>query len=72
MLSCKLEYPVVKHMLTALIQYVRKVAVHLYKVLEVMSTSVYTGLKAFNFIRKHFMQICLCFTGTALQPLFNN
>jgi hypothetical protein len=37
----------------------QKVAVHLQKVLEVMSTSVYTGLKLFNFIRKHFLQICL-------------
>ena len=26
--------------------------------LEVMSTSVYTGLSPFNFIRKHFLQIC--------------
>jgi hypothetical protein len=29
------------------------------KVLELMSTSVYTGLNPFNFIRKHFLQICL-------------
>jgi hypothetical protein len=29
------------------------------KVLEVMSTSVYTGLCPFNFIRKHFLQICV-------------
>jgi len=41
------------------IQYVRKVAVHLHKVLEVMSTSVYTGLNPFNFIPKCFLQICL-------------
>ena len=27
--------------------------------LEVMSTGVYTGLTPFNFIRKHFLQICL-------------
>jgi hypothetical protein len=40
-------------------QCVRKVAVHLYKVLEVMSTSFYTGLSQFNFIRKHFLQICV-------------
>jgi hypothetical protein len=33
---------------------VRKVVVHLSKVLEVMSTSVYTGLNPFNFIPKHF------------------
>jgi hypothetical protein len=38
---------------------VRKVAVHLQKVLEVISTSVYTGLNTFNFIRKHFLQICV-------------
>jgi hypothetical protein len=38
---------------------VRKVAVHLLKLLEVMSTSIYTGLNPFNFIRKHFLQICL-------------
>jgi hypothetical protein len=31
----------------------------LIKVLEVMSTSVHTGLNPFNFIRKHFLQICL-------------
>jgi hypothetical protein len=41
------------------IQCVRKVAVHLQKVLEVMSASDDTGLKPFNFIRKHFLQICL-------------
>jgi hypothetical protein len=41
------------------IQCVRKVAVHLQKVLEVMSTRVYTGLNPFNFIPKHFLQICL-------------
>jgi hypothetical protein len=41
------------------IQGVRKVAVNLQRVLEVMSTSVYTGLKPFNFIRKQFLQICL-------------
>jgi hypothetical protein len=41
------------------LQSVRKVAVHLQKLLEVMSTSVYTGLNPFNFIRKHFLQICL-------------
>jgi hypothetical protein len=27
--------------------------------LEVMSTSVYTGLNLFNFIPKHFLQICV-------------
>jgi hypothetical protein len=32
-----------------LIQCVRKVAVHLQNVLEVMSKSVYTGLNTFNF-----------------------
>jgi hypothetical protein len=42
-----------------IIQCVRKVAVHLQKVLEVMSNSVHTGLNPFNFIRKHFLQICL-------------
>jgi hypothetical protein len=34
-------------------------AVYLGKVLEVMSTSVYTGLNPLNFIRKHFLQICV-------------
>jgi hypothetical protein len=38
---------------------VRKVAVHLQKMLEVLSTSVYTGLNPFKFIRKHYMQICV-------------
>jgi hypothetical protein len=41
------------------VQCVRKVAVHLYKVLKVMSTSVCTGPNLFNFIRKHFPQICV-------------
>jgi hypothetical protein len=36
---------------------VRKVAVHLQKVLEVISISVYTGLNPLNFIREHFLQI---------------
>jgi hypothetical protein len=31
----------------------------LIKVLEVKSTSIYTGLNKFNFIRKHFLQICV-------------
>jgi hypothetical protein len=44
---------------TAELQCVRKVAMHLQKVLEVMSTSVRTGLNPFNFIRKHFLQICV-------------
>ena len=46
---------------------VRKVAVHLKKVLEVMSTSVCTGLNPFNFIRKHFLQICLCLGAQLLS-----
>jgi hypothetical protein len=37
---------------------VRKVAVHLQKVWEVMSTFVYTVLNPFNFIPKHLLQIC--------------
>jgi hypothetical protein len=41
------------------IQSVRKVAVHLYKMLEVMSTSVYTGMNPFSFIPQHFPQICV-------------
>jgi len=36
------------------VQCVRKVAVHLKKVLGVMSTSVYTGLNPFNFINFNF------------------
>jgi hypothetical protein len=39
--------------------FVRKVAVHLQRMLEVMSTSFYTDLNSFNFIRKHFLQICV-------------
>ena len=39
---------------------VRKVTVQLQKALEVMSTSVYTDLNPFHFIRKHFLHICLC------------
>ena len=47
------------HHSSMLVHCVRKVAVRLQKLLEVMSTSVYTGLNPFNFIRKHFLQICL-------------
>jgi hypothetical protein len=43
----------------ALLQCVRKVAVHLSNVLEVMSTSIYTGLKPFTFIHKHVVHICV-------------
>jgi hydrogenase maturation factor len=43
--------------------------VGLQKVLEVMSTSVYTGLKPFNFIRKHFLQICVQKVAVRLQKL---
>jgi hypothetical protein len=41
------------------LQCVREVAAHLYRVLEVISTSVYMGLNTFNFIQKHFLQICV-------------
>jgi hypothetical protein len=41
------------------IECVRKVAVHLEKLSEVTTTSVYKGLNSFNFIRKHFRHICL-------------
>jgi hypothetical protein len=44
---------------TIFVQCVQKVAVHLQKVLEVMSTSIYTDLNSFNFIRKHLLQICV-------------
>jgi hypothetical protein len=40
-----------------LLQCIQKVAVHLQKLLETMSTSVYTRLNLLNFIRKHFLQI---------------
>jgi hypothetical protein len=42
-----------------IIQYFRKVAVHLQKMFEVMSTSVCTGLNPFNLISKPFQQICV-------------
>jgi hypothetical protein len=42
-----------------IIQCVRKVTVDLRKVFEVTATSVYKDLKPFNFIRKHFLQICV-------------
>jgi hypothetical protein len=38
-------------------------------VLEVMSTSVYTGLNPFNFIRKHFLQICFRKVAVHLKKL---
>ena len=34
---------------------------------DVMSTSVYTGLNLFNFIRKHFPQICLYLSAQRLS-----
>jgi hypothetical protein len=55
--------------MTTFIQCVRKVAVHLQKVLEVISTSFYTDLNAFNFIRKHFLQICVRKVSVNLQKL---
>jgi hypothetical protein len=48
---------------------VRKVAVHLQNVLEVMSTDIYTGLNPFNFIRKHFLQICVRKVAVHLQKV---
>jgi hypothetical protein len=50
-------------------QCVRKVAVHLQNVLEVMSTRVYTGLNPFNIIRKHFLQICVRKVAVHLQKV---
>jgi hypothetical protein len=44
---------------TNYVQRVWKVAVHLQKLLEVMSTSVYTGPNSFNLVSKHFLQICV-------------
>jgi hypothetical protein len=44
---------------TSYLQCIRKVAVHLYKMLQVMSTSVYTCMNPFNFIRKFVLQICV-------------
>jgi hypothetical protein len=37
--------------------------------LEVMSTRVYTGLNPFNFIRKHFLQICVRKVAVHLQKV---
>jgi hypothetical protein len=55
------------------IQCVQKVAVHLQKLLEVMSTCVYTGLNPVNFIRKHFLQICCeMFLMNAVNAVFNS
>jgi hypothetical protein len=52
------------------IQCVRKVAVHLKKrLMEAMSTNVYTGLNTFNFIRQHFLQICVRKVALHLQNL---
>jgi hypothetical protein len=51
------------------IQCVQKVAVHLQKLLEVMFTSVDTGLNAFNFIRKRFLQICVRKVAVHLQKV---
>jgi len=53
------DRPRIRRSHNIIIQCVRKVAAHLQKVLEVMSTSIYTGLNPFNFIRKHFLQIFL-------------
>jgi hypothetical protein len=43
--------------------------VHLQKVLEVVSTSIYTGLNPFNFIRKHFLQMCVGKIAVHLQKV---
>jgi hypothetical protein len=51
------------------IQCVRKVAVHLQKVLEVITTSVETGLNLFNFIRKYFVHICVRKVAVHLQKM---
>ena len=40
---------------------------HLGKVLEVISTSVYTGQTPFNFTRKRFLQLCLCLSAQRLS-----
>jgi hypothetical protein len=50
---------------------VRKVAVHIWKVLEVVSMTVYTGLSQSNFIRKHFMQIYVQKVAVPLQKLLD-
>jgi hypothetical protein len=42
-----------------ILQCIQEVAVCLQKVLELMSMSVCTGLNPFNFIPKHFLQICI-------------
>jgi hypothetical protein len=42
-----------------IIQCVRKVAVHLQNVLEVIATKVYTDLNSFNHIRKNVLLICV-------------
>jgi hypothetical protein len=41
----------------------------LMNVLEVMSTRVDTGLDPFNFIRKHFLQICVRKVAVHLQKV---
>jgi hypothetical protein len=43
--------------------------VHLQKVLEVMSKSVCTGLGPFNFIRNHFLHICVRKVAVHLQKV---
>jgi hypothetical protein len=45
--------------------------VHLKDVMEVMSTSVYTGLKPFNFIVKHILPICVRKVGVYLQTVLD-
>jgi hypothetical protein len=35
-----------------------------------MSTSLYTGLNSFNFIRKHLLQICFRKVAVPLQKVF--
>jgi hypothetical protein len=59
----------IKRISVTYIQCVRKVAVYIKKVLEVMSTSVYTGLNPFNFIRKHVLRICVRKVAVYLQKL---
>jgi hypothetical protein len=62
------SFPINKSRTTVVeVHCVRKVTVHLQKLLEVTSTSVYTGLNPFNFIRKHFLQIFVRKVAVHLQ-----
>jgi hypothetical protein len=66
---CAACNPSAKRLNEAFIQCIQKVALHLQKLLDVMSTSVYIGLNPFNCICKQFLQSCVSKVAVHLQKV---